>query len=164
MAHPPPSSPSRPAGRRRWASRGGAATRTAATTGARAALHCRRPERACSSSPSRSSPSHSSPRRRSRTRARASAPPPPLDGSSAAIRYGRTLTPRLPALSVLPDLILSLSLSSLLCMSPQTNGSDSELEGSESGDAFSVPVRWELITCGLWFGLCIDESNLDRCL
>lgn len=59
---------------------------------------------------------------------------------------------------------LSLPLSSLLCMSPQTNGSDGELEGSESGDAFSVPVRWELITCGLWFGLCIDESNLDWCL
>jgi len=49
-------------------------------------------------------------------------------------------------------------------MSLQTNGSGGELEGSESGDAFSVTVRWEFIASVLCFPLCINDSNLDRCL
>ena len=154
--HPP--HPIGPAGRRRWASRGGAATRTATTSGARAALRCRRPRWPCSSSPSRSSPSHSSPRRRSPTRAPASPPPPPA-GSSAATRYGWTLVTCLGRHIRAARSYCNFLSSSVL--SPQTNGSGGELEGTESGQAFNVAVRSQCVCNFSWFIFWIAHNSIQ---
>ena len=147
-----------PAGRRRWASRGGAATRTATTTAARAALRCRRPRWPCSSSPSRSSPSHSSPRRRSPTRAPASPPPPPA-GSSAATRYGWTLVTCLGRHIRAARSYCNFLSSSVL--SPQTNGPGGELEGTESGEAFSVAVSSQCVCNFSWFIFWIAHNSIQ---
>ena len=142
-----------PAGRRRWASRGGAATRTATTTAARAALRCRRPRWPCSSSPS-----HSSPRRRSPTRAPASPPPPPA-GSSAATRYGWTLVTCLGRHIRAARSYCNFLSSSVL--SPQTNGSGGELEGTESGQAFNVAVRSQCVCNFSWFIFWIAHNSIQ---